>query len=59
MQEKFLSLRKKVQGALPVVDHFLQAVGWSQHLARQIHHRPAVAALDLRVKSILLQPRAL
>ena len=59
MQEKFLSLRKKVQGALPVVDHFLQAVGWSQQLARQIHHPPAVAALDLLVKSVLLQPSAL
>jgi hypothetical protein len=59
VQEKFLSLRKKVQGALPVVDHFLQAVGWSQHLARQIHHPPAVDALDLLVKSVLLQPSAL
>ena len=59
MQENFLSLRKKVQGALPVVDHFLQAVGWSQHLARQIPHPSAVAALDLLVKSILLQPSAL
>jgi len=59
MQAKFLSLRKKIQGALPVVDHFLQAVGWSQHLARQIPHPPAVAALDLLVKSVLLQPSAL
>src|ERR1039457_7158562 len=59
MQAKFLSLRKKIQGALPLVQHFLQALGWRQHLARQIPHPPAVAALDLLVKSILLQPSAL
>src|ERR1035441_936264 len=59
MQAKFLSLRKKIQGALPVVEHFLQALGLKQHLARQIPHPPAVAALDLLVKSVLLQPSAL
>jgi len=59
LQAQSLPLRKKVQGALPVVGPFLQAVGWSQPLARPIPHPPAVAALDLLVQSVLLQPGAL
>ena len=59
MQARFLSLRKKTQGALPVVDHFLRALGLGELLSGQIAHRPAVAALDLLVKSVLLQPCAL
>jgi transposase len=52
-------LRKKIQGALPLVSHFLQALNLRRLLARQIHPPHYVDALELLVKSVLLQPSAL
>lgn len=54
-----LSLHTQLQEALPIVGHFLGRLGLSGLLAPQIPHRPYQEALDLLVKSILLQPNAL
>ena len=59
MQVQSLSLRKKLQGALPLVDHFLQALHLRPLLGRQIQPPHYVDALELLIKSILLQPKAL
>jgi hypothetical protein len=48
-----------MQGALPVVDHFLRALNLRPLLAQQIQPPHYVEALDLLVKSLLLQPNAL
>jgi transposase len=52
-------LRKKLQGALPLVDHFLRAIGLRPLLSQQIDPPHYVDALELLVKSVLLQPNAL
>jgi transposase len=59
MQVQSLFLRKKSQGGLPLVDHFLRRLGLEDLLSPQIAHRPYREALGLLVKSILLQPSAL
>ena len=59
MQVQTLHLRKKMQGALPVVNHFLRALNLRPLLAQQIQPPHYVDALDLLVKSLLLQPNAL
>jgi transposase len=59
LQVQSLSLRKKIQGALPLVNHFLQALNLRRLLAQQIHPPHYVDALELLVKSVLLQPSAL
>jgi len=48
-----------MQGALPLVERFLQALQLRQLLARQIRPAHSVQALDLLVKSLLLKPNAL
>ncbi len=59
VQVKFLTLRKKVLGALPLVDHFLQALKLPQLLGQPIHPPHYVQALEWLVKSLLLQPNPL
>ena len=59
MQVESLSLRPKLQGALPVVDHFLRPLELPKLLAPEITPPHYVAALELLVKSVLLQPSAL
>jgi transposase len=59
MQVESLTLRPKLQGALPVVDHFLRPLELPKLLAPQITPPHYVAALELLVKSVLLQPSAL
>jgi transposase len=52
-------LRHVVQGALPLVDHFLRTLQLSELLARFIANPRYVAALQVLVKSVLLQPNPL
>src|SRR5229473_2766514 len=59
MQAQSLSLRQKLQEALPVVDHILLKLDLPKLLARQISPPHYVAALEVLVKSLLLQPSAL
>ena len=59
MQAESLSLHRKLQGALPLVDHFLQALRFRALLEPFIAPAHYVAALELLVKSVLLQPNAL
>jgi len=59
LQVQTLTLQKKVQGALPLVDHFLQALQLPQLLAQQIRPVHYVQALDLLVRALLLKPNAL
>jgi transposase len=59
MQGDFLSLRHQLQGALPLVEHFLRRLGLQDLLARHIEHSPYRQALELLIKSVLLQPNAL
>jgi transposase len=59
MQVKSLVLRKKMQGAWPLVNHFLQALNLRQLLQQQIHPPHYVQALELLVQSLLLQPNPL
>lgn len=59
MQVKSLSLSHKTQGALPLVDRFLQKLELPKLLAQVISPPHYVAALQLLVKSVLLQPNAL
>lgn len=59
MQAQSLALRKKLQGALPLVDHFLQALQFRSLLQRAIARPQYASALELLVKSVLLQPNAL
>jgi len=59
LQVQSLSLRKKIQGALPLVEHFLQALNLRRLLAHQIHPPHYVDALELLVKSVLIEPSAL
>lgn len=59
MQVESLSLRKKLQGALPLVEHFLQTLRLRPLLEQQIAPPRYVAALELLIKSVLIQPSAL
>ena len=59
MQVESLSLRTKLRGALPLVDHFLRALHLRPLLRQQIDPPHYVAALELLIKSVLLQPNAL
>lgn len=59
MQAASCSWQKKVLGALPVVHHYLERLGWRTLLQPHLRHRPYVQALDLLVKSVLLKPSAL
>ena len=59
MQVESLTLRKKFQGALPLVDHFLRALNLRPLLSQQIYPPHYVDALELLIKSVLLQPNAL
>lgn len=59
MQVQSLSLRKKLQGAWPVADHFLRRLQLPQLLAHHLRSNHYAAALDLLVVSVLLQPNAL
>ena len=59
MQVQSLSLRKKLQGALPVLDHFMRALNLRCLLAQQIAPARYVEGLELLLKSILAQPNAL
>jgi transposase len=59
MQVESLSLRSTSQGALPIVDHFLRPLELSKLLASQISTPHYADALELLVKSVLLQPNAL
>lgn len=59
MQAESLVLREKLQGALPLVDHFLEALTLRSLLEPQIAPAHYVAALELLVKSVLIQPSAL
>ena len=58
MQAESLRLRQKLQGALPLVDHCLRALRAGPLLQPQIAPPHYVAALDLLVKSVLIQPNA-
>src|SRR5271157_310728 len=59
LQVKSLTLRTKLQGAMPLADRFLQALNLRQLLAQQIAPAHYVQALELLVKSVLIQPSAL
>lgn len=59
MQAPLLSLRSKRQGALPLLDHFLRQLQFSALMDQHLQHPASTAALDLLVKSVLLQPNAL
>jgi len=59
VQAESLCLRQKLQGALPLVDHFLRALRLGPLLQQQIAPPHYVAALELLVKSVLIQPNAL
>ncbi len=59
MQVESLRLQKKLQGALPLVDHFLRALHLRPLLSEQIYPLHYVDALELLIKSVLLQPNAL
>lgn len=59
VQVESLSLHQKLQGALPLVDHFLRALRLGSLLQQQIAHPHYVAALELLVKSVLIEPNAL
>jgi transposase len=59
VQAEFLSLRHKSQGALPLVDHFLRQLQLTELLAQPIDCPHYVAALEVLVKSVLLEPNAL
>lgn len=59
MQAESLSLHRKLQGALPLVNHFLEALRFRSLLQQFIAPAHYVDALDLLVKSVLLQPNAL
>jgi len=59
LQVKSLILRTQLQGAMPLADRFLQALNLRQLLAQQIAPAHYVQALELLVKSVLIQPNAL
>lgn len=59
MQVSSLSLRSRRQGALPLVDQFLQRLGLQPLLSPHIAHPHYRDALELLVKSVLLCPNAL
>jgi transposase len=59
VQAKSLRLQRQLQGAWPVVDHFLQRLQWPSLLARFLPCAHYAAALELLVKSVLLRPSAL
>lgn len=59
MQVQSLSLRHVVQGALPLVDYCLRKLQLAELLAQQITCPHYVAALEVLVKSVLLQPNPL
>lgn len=59
MQVPSLSLRTRRQGALPLVDQFLQRLGLQQLLTPHIAHAHYRDAVELLVKSVLLCPNAL
>lgn len=59
MQAQSFSLRNKLQGALPLIDHFLCALDLRALLAQQIRPQQYVEGLELLVKSVLLRPNAL
>jgi len=54
-----LSLRKNLQGAWPVIDHFLRRLELTQLLAQHLRSERSAAALQVLVVSILLKPNAL
>lgn len=59
MQVESLSLQKKLRGALPLIDHFLRALSLRPLLSQQIRPPHYVDALELLIKSVLAQPKAL
>jgi len=59
VQAQSLACHLKLQGALPILEHFLLKLQLSQLLSQHIAHPNSVAALNLLVKSVLLQPSAL
>lgn len=59
LQVQSLSLRRKVQSALPLLDHFLSALNLRSLLSQQIRPTHYVDALELLIKSVLLRPNAL
>lgn len=59
MQVQSLRLCRKLQGAWPVVDHFLRALNLRPLLVQQIKPSHYADALQLLVISLLLKPNAL
>ena len=59
MQVESLSLRQDLQGALPLVVHLLEKLQLAKLLAQHLTCPHYVAALQLLVQSVLLQPNAL
>ncbi len=59
MQAQSLSLRHKLQGALPLIDHFLRALDLRALIAQQSHLQQYDVALELLVKCVLLSHNAL
>lgn len=59
VQVQSLSLRKNLQGAWPLVDHFLQRLQLTRLLAQHLRSDRSAAALHVLVVSVLLKPNAL
>ena len=59
VQVQSLSLRKSLQGAWPVVDHFLRRLQLTQSLTQSLRSSRYANALSVLVTSVLLQPNAL
>jgi transposase len=59
LQAQSLNLRSRKLGALPLVEHFFEALQLRQLLAQQIHPQHYVQALLWLVRNFLLQPSAL
>lgn len=59
MQAESFSLEEKMQGALPLVDHFLRALNLPALLSQQIRPPHYAQGLELLIKSVLCRPNAL
>ena len=59
MQVNSLRLRAQAVGSLPIIQHFLDTLQLREILARSRPLRAYVPALELRVKSLLVEPNAL
>jgi transposase len=59
LQVQSLSWQEKMQGALPLVNHFLRALNVSAVLRQQIRPAHYVQGLELLIQSVLIRPNAL